>query len=111
MSKEKKNYRVIYSTNPDFQYEETEQEKETPVPSSQKLTIRLDRKQRKGKKVTLISGFQGTAEDLKALASTLKSKCGVGGSAKADEIIIQGDFRDKVRQILSELGYPCKVSG
>ncbi len=111
MSKEKKNYRIIYSTDPDFQFEETEQAQETPEPASQKLTIRLDRKQRKGKKVTLISGFQGSTEDLKTLASTLKSRCGVGGSAKEDEIIIQGDFREKIHQILSGMGYPCKISG
>lgn len=101
----------MYSTNPDFEYEDDQEVVETLPPSNQKLTIRLDKKQRRGKQVTLVTGFIGKDDDLKELAKTLKSKCGVGGSAKDAEIIIQGDFREKVKQILSSMGYACKVSG
>ncbi len=97
---------VVYSTNPDFQYE-TEAEEETPTlpPSQQRLRVQLDRKNRGGKTVTLITGFVGTEEDLKALGKLLKSKCGVGGSAKDGEIIIQGDFKQKVTELLLKAGY------
>ena len=92
---------VVYSTNPDFQYEET-----PTLPSSQqRLRVQLDRKNRGGKTVTLITGFVGTEEDLKALGKLLKSKCGVGGSAKDGEIIIQGDFKQKVAELLLKAGY------
>ncbi|PLX11889.1 MAG: translation initiation factor [Marinilabiliales bacterium] len=97
---------VVYSTNPDFQYEKEEDKvEETLPPQQQKLKIFLDRKQRKGKTVSLISGFTGTEEDLKDLAKLLKTKCGAGGSAKDGEIIIQGDFRDKILNILQAEGY------
>jgi len=111
MSKKQRNSHIVYSTDPDFVYDDENEVVETPEPSEQKLTIRLDRKQRRGKQVTLIEGFKGNDEDLKDLSKILKTKCGVGGSAKDGVIIIQGDFRKKVEQILTNLGYRCKISG
>ena len=111
MAKKKLNTRIVFSTNPDYTYEDENEVVETLPPASQKLIIRLDKKQRRGKKVTLIEGFVGTENDLKDLAKILKSKCGVGGSAKDNEIVIQGDFKDKVKQILTAEGYSCKISG
>jgi translation initiation factor 1 len=113
MSKKKSNERIVYSTNPDFvPFDEgIENEIETLPPGQQKLIVSLDKKQRKGKKVTLVANFTGTEEDLKALGKTLKSKCGVGGSVKDGEILIQGDFRQKVKDLLEAGGYKCKLSG
>ena len=100
---------VVYSTSPDFAYETTrEEEQETLPPQKQKLRVGIDRSGRAGKQVTLITGFVGSQDDLSALAKTLKTKCGVGGSAKDGEIIIQGDFREKVVTLLQSMGY--KVS-
>lgn len=97
---------VMYSTNPDYQYQEkTIEEVATLAPECQELRIGISKKQRAGKEVSLITGFVGTTEDLEALAKTLKSKCGVGGSSKDGEILIQGDQRDKLMQILHNLGY------
>ncbi len=103
---------VVYSTNPDFNYEfEAEQEAETLMPSKQQLRISLDKKNRAGKAVTLITGFVGTVSDLEVLGKMLKSKCGVGGSVKDGEIILQGDFRVKASEILVKEQYKVKVIG
>lgn len=100
---------VVYSTNPDFKYE-TQQEEEaaTLPPARQRLIVGIDRRNRGGKQVTLITGFVGTVDDLKELGRVLKTKLGVGGSAKDGEITIQGDFRDKVVSILQGFGYNAK---
>jgi translation initiation factor 1 len=113
MARHNKNSRMVYSTNPDFDDwdDELEQEQETLPPQQQKLIISLDKKQRKGKKVTLVTGFVGTNDDLKGLGKLLKSKCGVGGSVKDGEILIQGDFKEKAKSILEGIGYKCKISG
>lgn len=105
----KKRLGVVYSTNPDFVYDTGEtSEAETPEPSAQELTVRIDRKGRGGKQVTLVDGFVGREEDLAALGKTLKVRCGVGGSASDGQILIQGDQRDKVTDILLSLGYKAK---
>ena len=77
--------------------------------NKQQLIVSIDKKQRKGKTVTLVEGFIGKTEDLEALAKLLKTKCGVGGSAKDGEIVIQGDFKIKVKEILEKEGYKVKV--
>ena len=110
--KEKNRVGIVYSTNPSFQYETNDQEQtETLSPNLQNLKVQLDRKQRAGKQVTLITGFVGSEEDLINLSKVLKTKCGVGGSAKDGEIIIQGDFRDKVIALLTQEGYKVKRVG
>lgn len=102
---------VMYSTNPDFEYKEHNEEQETLENSEQKLYVSLDKRNRKGKAVTLIEGFIGEADDLKGLAKKLKSLCGVGGTAKNEEIIIQGDFRDKIVIFLKSESYIVKKKG
>ena len=97
---------VVFSTNPNFQYETEEEEEQELLPKNQqKLRVKLDRKNRGGKTVTLVTGFVGPEEDLKALGKFLKGKLGVGGSAKDDEIIIQGEFKERVIDILLKDGY------
>ena len=101
---------VVYSTNPDYQYQTSPQEAESDTlpPEKQRLTVRIDRRQRAGKQVTLVDGFVGRADDLAALAKTLKTKCGVGGTAKDGQITIQGDLRDKLVALLTGMGYQAK---
>lgn len=108
MSKKNKSdkHGFVYSTDPNFQFQhEEEKAAETLAPPQQKLKIRLDTKQRGGKAVTLVEGFIGTDEDLQDLGKKLKNFCGTGGSAKDNEIIVQGDQRQKVLQWLQKAGY------
>ena len=103
---------IVYSTDPDFNYNQGDGfEEETLVPNEQDLRVLIDRKQRKGKEVTLVTGFVGTEEDLKDLGKMLKHKCGVGGSVKDGEIVIQGNNLKKVLELLHKEGYSAKQSG
>lgn len=113
MTKKKQKFSgIVFSTDPDFEYQSNEEEEvETLDPNQQDLRISLDKKQRKGKKVTLISGFIGSDDDLTDLGKTLKTKCGVGGTAKDGEILIQGDVREKIKVLLTQMGYKFKMSG
>jgi len=103
--KDKKRINVVYSTNPDYGYETENDTTETLENKNQQLKVTIDRKQRKGKSVTLITGFIGDEKDLNTLAKQLKVKCGVGGSVKDQEILIQGEFKDKVYLLLVNMGY------
>ena len=106
MSKNKNKVGVVYSTNPDYQYEYDEPQAVDTLPASQqKLRVRIERSGRGGKTVTIVDKFVGTADNLENLGKTLKSRCGVGGSTKDGQILIQGDFRDRVIALLKELGY------
>lgn len=108
----KKRDGVVYSTSDSFEYNLGDQnDLDTLPPSQQRLKILLDKKARAGKQVTLVEGFVGSEDDLKELGKLLKNKCGVGGSAKDGEILIQGDHRDKVLQVLVTAGYGAKKSG
>jgi translation initiation factor 1 len=103
---------VVFSTNPDFEYQyENEEQAQTLPPQQQNLKVMLDKKARAGKQVTLVTGFIGQEEDLKDLGKLIKNKCGVGGSTKDGEVVIQGDFRDKILQILIAAGYKAKKVG
>lgn len=113
MAKQKKEkINIVYSTNPDYQFQfEEEEEIETLPKNQQKLYVSIDRKQRGGKEVTLVEGFVGNEDDLKELGKLLKSKCGVGGTVKDNEILIQGNFRDKIVELLQKEGYGVKKKG
>lgn len=100
----------VFSTNKDFEFEK-EETQETLLNSEQRLEAHLDKKNRGGKVATVIKGYEGTDDDLKALAKQLKTLCGVGGSAKDGEIIIQGNFRDKIMDWLTKEGYKVKRVG
>lgn len=103
---------VVYSTNKDFEFQyEGDEEQKTPPVQQQNLRVHLDKSGRAGKQVTLITGFTGKTSDLEVLAKTLKTKLGIGGSVKDREIILQGDWRDKVVQVLTQLGYKSKRAG
>ena len=112
MAKKKEKLNVVYSTNPDFNYQfENEEETETLSKNQQKLYVSIDKKQRGGKEVTLVEGFIGSEEDLKELGKFLKSKCGVGGTVKDMEILIQGNFKDKIADLLQKEGFSVKKKG
>lgn len=103
---------VVFSTDPNFQYsEEQDVAEEQVAPQQQDLRVWLDRKHRGGKVATLVKGFRGSESELKELAKMLKSKCGVGGAVKDGEIIIQGDHRDKVIELLAKSGFRSKKAG
>ena len=100
---------LVYSTNPSFHFEPEQQaEQQLVEPAKQRLIVRIDRKQRGGKEVTLVEGFQGPDSALQALGKLLKTQCGTGGSAKDGEILVQGDMRDKVLAALLKAGYNAK---
>jgi translation initiation factor 1 len=103
---------VVYSTNPEFSFEKNElEQQETLLPRQQNLKVMLDRKQRKGKVVTLVDGFIGSENDLNNLAKMLKTKCGVGGTSKDGQILIQGDFCQKIVGLVQNEGYKVKRAG
>jgi translation initiation factor 1 len=103
---------VVFSTNPDFKFENNSQEEQETLPSGkQNLKVQLDKKKRAGKSVTLVTGFIGNEADLNALGKLLKTKCGVGGTVKDGEILIQGDFVVRVMDILKNEGYKVKRVG
>ena len=110
MSKNKNKVGVVYSTNPDYQYqyEGDDEIRDTLPPQQQKLHVRMERSGRGGKTVTVVDNFVGLDDDLNALGKTLKVKCGVGGTIKEGQIIIQGDFRERIVALLREMGYPVK---
>jgi translation initiation factor 1 len=108
----KKRDGVVYSTASDFEFNYNKDEESPTLPASkQNLRVLLDKSMRAGKQVTLVTGFTGSANDLEQLGKMLKSKCGVGGSVKNGEVIIQGDHRDKIVLILQKEGYKAKRSG
>ncbi|MFM7619654.1 MAG: translation initiation factor [Bacteroidota bacterium] len=102
---------MVYSTNPNFAFDNEDAEQKPIENKEQKLKIWLEKNHRGGKTATIVRDFVGTDEDLEALGKLLKTKCGTGGSVKDQEIIIQGDHREKVLQILLNLGYQAKKAG
>lgn len=111
MAKKNNKGGIIFSTNPDFEYEAEEDEQETLAPAQQHLKVWLDKKQRKGKVVTLVTGFVGSSADLRELEKQLKNLCGTGGSSKDGEILIQGDHREKILAHLTAKNYKAKKAG
>ena len=112
MKNDQRRQGVVYSTDPNFSFQHNDPaEAATLPPQQQQLRVQLDKKQRGGKQVTLVTGFVGRDEDLQALGKLLKTKCGVGGSAKDGEIVVQGDFRAKVLETLLKAGYKAKQIG
>jgi len=114
MAKQNRKDRIetVFSTDPDFEYPSTENREPDTLPANQQdLRVLLDRKRRAGKIVTIVTGFVGTSEDLKGLGKHLKTACGVGGTVKDGEILIQGDFRERVIDLLKSEGYHVKASG
>lgn len=101
----------MYSTNPNFKHEEENEEQETLPPAQQDLRVWLEKNHRGGKMATVVKGFVGNDDDLEVLGKTLKTKCGTGGSAKDGEIVIQGDHRDKIVALLTQMGYKTKKAG
>lgn len=111
MSKKKSNRTIVYSTNPDYEYDDGYEEVETLPPQQQQLKVQREKKGRGGKEVSIVRNFVGNEDDLKSLAKKLKQSCGVGGSAKDGEIVIQGNQVDKILEVLIKLGYKAKKSG
>jgi len=112
MSKKKNVVGIVYSTNPNFQYSfDKTSEHETLPPQQQDLRVLIEKKHRGGKTVTIIKGFVGKQDDMDELAKFLKTRCGVGGTSKDGEILIQGDFRDKIMELLFTKGYKAKRAG
>lgn len=112
MSKKKNIIGVVYSTNPNYQYEfEKKKEQESLPPQQQELRIFLEKKHRGGKTATVIKGFVGKESDMEELGKFIKTRCGVGGTVKDGEILIQGDFRDKILDLLLSKGYKAKKAG
>lgn len=114
MKKKKQQFEgIVFSTADDFDYVEADaqEELETLPVGQQQLKVLLDRKARKGKVVTIVTGFIGTENDLNELAKKLKQKCGVGGAAKDGEILVQGDFKQKIFDLLKADGYKVKLVG
>jgi translation initiation factor 1 len=108
----KKRLGVVYSTDENFSFEtEHSEQTETPPAHQQNLTVALDKRNRKGKSVTLITGFRGSTDDLEDLGKKLKTSCGVGGSVKENQVLLQGDHRDKVVKLLQTYGFKVKRSG
>ncbi|MBN2746918.1 MAG: translation initiation factor [Bacteroidales bacterium] len=102
---------IVYSTNPNYIFEDEENTASTLPPDQQQLKIWLEKGGRGGKVASVVKGFIGTEDDLKDLAAKLKNKLGTGGSAKDNEIIIQGDHRDKILNLLTSTGYKAKKAG
>ncbi len=103
---------IVYSTNPGYNFASSKDEMTASIPAQQQdLRVFLDRKQRAGKTVTIVRGFKGKSDDLEELGKTLKSKCGTGGTVKDGEILVQGDFRDKIVLMLQSMGFKVKKAG